>query len=123
MPASQPFRRKPNACSLRPVVCLFLAVLFLYNPFFVIAGPGHGLHVRHPLSYRATVANSELSNYTVGSEKPPAVVAALLTREPTQPTAEYPSAAIQPHDFRSSTPQANCNSLYFRPPPRSPSLL
>jgi hypothetical protein len=50
-------------------LCLFLAVLFLYNPFFTIYGSPSGLNVRHPLSIRGTVASSELRRSLIQEEK------------------------------------------------------
>jgi hypothetical protein len=52
------------------VLCLFLAVLFLYNPFFTVYGSSGGLSLRHPLSVRGTLASSELRHSLVKEAKP-----------------------------------------------------
>jgi hypothetical protein len=46
---------------VRAGLSLFLVVLFFYNPFFTVYGSPAGLSVQHPLSFRGTVASSELS--------------------------------------------------------------
>jgi hypothetical protein len=51
-------------------LCLFLAVLFVYNPFFTIYGSPSGLSFRHPLSVRGTLASSELRRSLVKDVKP-----------------------------------------------------
>jgi hypothetical protein len=51
-------------------LCLLLAVLFLYNPFFTFYGSLSGLNFRHPLSMRGTVASSELRRSLVKEVKP-----------------------------------------------------
>jgi hypothetical protein len=126
MSAPQPFWRKPDACSLRAVVCFLLAILFLYNPFSVIAGPGHGLHVRHPVSFRATVASSELGHYTAETAKTLLQALAAVPRELMQVAPLYTAAAFRSEALPLPLPQAGCNSLWFRPPPFSqppPSVL
>jgi hypothetical protein len=50
-------------------LCLVLATLFLYNPFFAVHGSSQSLKVEHRLSYRATVASSELDCGTVDQAK------------------------------------------------------
>jgi hypothetical protein len=49
----------------RSGLCLLLAVLFLYNPFFTIHGSSHVLKVQDSLSFRSTVASSELRRFTL----------------------------------------------------------
>src|ERR1700731_3586172 len=44
----------------RIAVCFVLFALLLYNPFFTILSTSHDLSIQHPLSYRATLAGSEL---------------------------------------------------------------
>jgi hypothetical protein len=48
----------------RTGVCLALVALLLYNPFLTILSSSHEISVQHPLSYRATVASSELRRCT-----------------------------------------------------------
>src|SRR5215472_8086438 len=45
-------------------VCLILAALLLYNPFFAVPHPGSGLEVGHRASHRATVGASELQHFS-----------------------------------------------------------
>lgn len=45
-------------------VCLALATLLLFNPFFVTPRSGNGLEVCHPASHRATVGASELQHFS-----------------------------------------------------------
>jgi hypothetical protein len=99
-------------------MCLLLAVLFLYNPFFTIDGASNIPNVRHPLSYRATVASSELRRGTINPVKSLIpTLKVLVTRERMQAATVYPVALARPHDFFRSVPQVICSSLWFRPPP------
>jgi len=43
-------------------VCLVLATLLLFNPFFAAPRSGHNLEVCHPASHRATVGASEMQH-------------------------------------------------------------
>ena len=45
-------------------VCLILATLLLYNPFFAVPHSGNGLEIGHRASHRATVGASELQHFT-----------------------------------------------------------
>jgi hypothetical protein len=51
----------------RPAFCLLLIAFLLYNPFFTILSSSADVSVQHPLSYRATVAGSELRRCTMDS--------------------------------------------------------
>jgi hypothetical protein len=99
-------------------MCLLLGVLSLYNPFFTIEGASDIPSVRHPLSYRATVASSELRRGIVNPVKSriPAMEV-LAASERMQAATVYPVALALPHDFFRSVPQVICSSLWFRPPP------
>ena len=44
-------------------LCFALTLLFLYNPF-VAASPSGTLSIQHNPSYRATIASSELQNFS-----------------------------------------------------------
>jgi hypothetical protein len=102
----------------RAALCLLLAALSLYNPFFTIYGVSDISNVRHPLSYRATVASSELRRGTVNPVKSAIPrLAVLVTRERMQAATAYPVALARPQDFFRSVPQVICSSLWFRPPP------
>jgi len=45
-------------------VCLLLATLLLYNPFFAVPHSGNGLDIGHRASHRATVGASELQHFS-----------------------------------------------------------
>ena len=102
----------------RIAVCLALIALLLYNPFFTILSTSHDLSIQHPLSYRATLAGSELRRCTCKAAQPliPALdavivfAAALLT-----PSDE--GALVQPSDTLVPVVQALGESIWFRPPP------
>jgi hypothetical protein len=102
----------------RAAVCLVLVAVLLYNPFFTVLGTSHGLSVKHPLSYRATVAGSELRRCTVEPVDPliPELTAALLHAAVLlAPTHEV--TFVQPCDTAGLVSQAPCDSIWFRPPP------
>jgi hypothetical protein len=102
----------------RAAVCLVLVALLLYNPFFTILSSSRDLSVTHPLSYRATVAGSELRRCTIEPSDPliPELTAALLHAAILlTPTPEV--AFVQPSDTAGLLSQASCDSIWFRPPP------
>jgi hypothetical protein len=110
----QKLHLRPRSRAWPFAICLLLVALFLYNPFLTIYGASPIVNIQHPLSYRATIASSELRRCTVQPAKPlvPALEAAVafeLTK-----TAALEEAA--PVLFR-AIPQVICNSLWFRPPP------
>jgi hypothetical protein len=47
----------------RAWVCLLLAITFVYNPFLISSITSGSLSLRHPPSYRATVASPELLRF------------------------------------------------------------
>jgi len=99
-------------------ICLLLVALFLYNPFLTIYGTSSIVNIQHPLSYRATIASSELRRCTVGPAKPlvPGLQAAVAF-ELTKAAAREEAAPVLPRDLFRAIPQVICNSLWFRPPP------
>ena len=102
----------------RAAVCLVLVALLLYNPFFTILGNSRDLNVQHPLSYRATLAGSELRRCTFEIAQPliPALSAAIAVAAPLlTPSSEV--AVVQPTDTVGPVPQPPCDSIWFRPPP------
>jgi hypothetical protein len=117
-------RRKPHlrlqrcAGPWRVALCLILVALFLYNPFLTIYGASPIVNVQHPLSYRATIASSELRRCTVEAAKPlvPALEAAVAF-ELAQTAATPEVAPVLPRDLFRAIAQVICNSLWFRPPP------
>jgi hypothetical protein len=97
---------------------LVLVALLLYNPFFTILSSSRDLSVTHPLSYRATVAGSELRRCTIEPSDPliPELTAALLHAAILlTPTPEV--AFVQPSGTAGLLSQASCDSIWFRPPP------
>jgi hypothetical protein len=102
----------------RAAVCLVLVALLLYNPFFTILSSSQDLSVRHPLSYRATVAGSELRRCTIEPADPliPELTAAILHASIlSTPTHEV--GFVQPSGVAGLLSQASCDSVWFRPPP------
>jgi hypothetical protein len=54
-------RTSPLRISRRAAVCLLLGIFFLYNPFFTICpASGPSAAIQHHVSYRSTIASSEL---------------------------------------------------------------
>jgi hypothetical protein len=108
-------------------VCLLLGVLFLYNPFFTVHDVSGDLQVRHPLSYRATVASSELRRCTIDPAKPlvpPIEILALAFGMADPPTTAIPDFSRRQQlsdDFATVTQQVVLEGLWFRPPPASAS--
>ena len=107
-----------NRARNRAAVCLVLIALLLYNPFFTILGTSQDLSVKHPLSYRATVAGSELRRCTIDSTDPlvpelraPILHAAILF------TPTHQVVHVQPSDTAGLLSQASCDNIWFRPPP------
>jgi len=102
----------------RAAICVLLVALLLYNPFLTILGASQDLSVKHPLSYRATVAGSELRRCTMEPADPliPELTAAILHAALLlTPTCEV--AFVQPSDIAGLLPQASCDNIWFRPPP------
>jgi hypothetical protein len=101
-------------------LCFLLATLFLHNPFFTIYGSSPILKVQHPLSYRGTVASSELRRSRVTEVQPKVFAPEEAVLEAVAPAA--PSAVVtgvsqhEPLDFQ---PLTLSESLWFRPPPVS----
>jgi hypothetical protein len=102
----------------RAAVCLVLIALLLYNPFFTILGTSQDLSVKHPLSYRATVAGSELRRCTIDSTDPlvPELRAAIL-HAAILFTPTHQVVLVQPGDTAGLLSQASCDNIWFRPPP------
>jgi hypothetical protein len=102
----------------RAALCFVLVALLLYNPFFTILGNSLDVSVQHPLSYRATVAGTELQRGMLELSNPliPALTAAILhAASLLSPSHEI--AFVQPSDAVGLVSLAICDSIWFRPPP------
>jgi hypothetical protein len=102
----------------RTVICLALVGFLLYNPFLTIFSVSQDLIVRHPLSYRATVAGTELRCGTL--QKMESLSAPLTIAIPCgllqPPIAKQNSLRLA--DARTvAVSQVLCDALSFRPPP------
>ncbi|MCU1242437.1 MAG: hypothetical protein JWO71_3163 [Candidatus Acidoferrum typicum] len=102
----------------RSAVCLVLVAFLLYNPFFTILGNSRDLNVQHPLSYRATLAGTELQRGMLEAANPliPELETAILYAASFFcPSHEV--TLVQPNDTAGPMSQASCDSIWFRPPP------
>ena len=101
------------------VISVLLVALLLYNPFFTILSTSRDPTVRHPLSYRATLAASELRRCTLDAEQQPLVpdLAAAIVHAATLLSPSPEIALIRPNDPAGLLTQALCGSIWFRPPP------
>jgi hypothetical protein len=109
-----------GSCEMRgrAALCLVLIALLLYNPFFTVLSVSQDLSVQHPLSYRATVAGSELRRCTFEAGKPllPALSAAIFWVSVLfAPSHEV--GLIEPIDSVGPVSQELCDCVWFRPPP------
>ncbi len=113
-------RGNSSAALWRVALCVTLAALFLYNPFLAVYGTSPIANIQHPLSYRATVAGSELQTCTVAPEGPlaPALEVA-VAREGLPAAATTPVWPALTGDTIRPVRRVICNSLWFRPPPVS----
>jgi hypothetical protein len=105
--------------SWRGAVCLLLAVFFLYNPFVTICmGSGPSKVIGHPVSYRSTIASSELGCGTVQHTKlgvPPLKVLVAIEKFLLQEKDDI--RPIPTDDAVRAVTQDFATSLWFRPPP------
>jgi hypothetical protein len=109
--------RELNVSRWQAILCLLLALLFLYNPFMTAPSSGLGLNLRHSASHRATVGSSELQQFTATERHAPTIQMDGLIREVllVKPLVFKRFATL---DLEVRSPQnvlpAN---LWFRPPP------
>jgi hypothetical protein len=99
-------------------LCLLLAVLFLYNPFFNIYGWPSGLNFRHPLSVRGTLASSELRHSLVKEVKPKIETSQVADLGVFEFSVAFEICALVPQ-VQSFVPKQEIlsSSLCSRPPP------
>jgi hypothetical protein len=99
-------------------VCLVLATLLLYNPFFAAPRSGNSLDLCHPASHRATVASSELQHFS-----PTDGWGTLPAMDATEAGVALPLPVLSAHFLFVSPPallppqQFFGPGLWFRPPP------
>jgi hypothetical protein len=100
------------------LVCLTLAILFLYNPFLGMASSGDGLNIRHSASHRATVGASELQHFSpTSARKIFAVPAAALLSWLVAPVTSTTRAVVETSTPSHFVDPLLCADLWFRPPP------
>jgi hypothetical protein len=101
------------------VTSVLLVALLLYNPFFTILSSSRDLSVKHPLSYRATLAGSELRRCMMDESQQPLIpgLAAAIAHAATLFSPSSKITLIQPNDPPGLLTQALCDSIWFRPPP------
>ena len=99
-------------------ICLILATLLLYNPFFAVPHSGSSLEIGHRASHRATVGASELQHFSPidGWGALPAIDAGAVV-------VVLPLTELSPQFFLPLlpiprfSPQFFGPGLWFRPPP------
>ncbi len=102
----------------RILVCLTLAILFLYNPFLGMASPGNGLNIRHTDSHRATVGASELQHFSpTSARKIFAVPVATLLGWLVSPVTSAARTLVENKTPSYFVDPLLCADLCFRPPP------
>jgi hypothetical protein len=112
------WERQSSGERRRAGVCLALVALLLYNPFLTILSSPQDVSVRHPLSYRATVASSELRRCTTERTKPLLPeLAAVLFYAAIFLRAGDAIIVVEAHDAVAPVSLAACDSVWFRPPP------
>jgi hypothetical protein len=101
------------------VTSVLLVALLLYNPFFTILSSSRDLSVRHPLSYRATLAGSELRRCMMDEGQQPLIpdLDAAIAHTATLLSPSPEIALVQPRDTAGHLSQDLCDSIWFRPPP------
>jgi hypothetical protein len=111
-------RIEPNKTRWYAAASLLLVALLLYNPFFTILSSSRDLSVQHPLSYRATLAGSELRRCTMEAARPLIpVLDAAVVHAATLLTPSHEIALVRPSDTAGLLSQALCDNIWFRPPP------
>jgi hypothetical protein len=101
-------------------ICLALALLFLYNPFFVLRSSSEFPNVQRTPSYRSTIASSELQSSRLTPARPQVEIfdEAAVERTALAPATTAP-AARRTREIEAPPPQLILvfSSLWFRPPP------
>jgi hypothetical protein len=100
-------------------ICLVLGLMLLYNPFFTICHtPGPTPTIEHHVSYRSTIAASELgcSNLQQHTEVSVEPVVALIATlfDAVRPTEVI---AVRPSEETVAASDGFASPLWSRPPP------
>ena len=100
-------------------MCFLLSLLLLYNPFLVTTESSGALSLRHPPSYRATVASSELQKFKSQESREDIAIADrdLLERFALLLPQLRPSAKYCDTEARRPADRFLSGNLWFRPPP------
>jgi len=103
----------------RGLLCMLVAITFLYNPFLGTASALGGRSVSHLPSFRATVASLELLKFAPEEKREtPAVqecdVQAPAVVAPVCPETTFPAFSSSEYRPVQFVPKGN---LFFRPPP------
>jgi len=103
----------------RVVLCLLIAITFLYNPFLGAASGLSGRTVSHLPSFRATVASLELLKFAPEEKQETAAaqecdVQAPIVLVPVRPETTFPVSRASEYRPLQFVPKGN---LFFRPPP------
>lgn len=116
-PSNSELLGAPGKTTAQVAFCLLLMALLLYNPFFTVLSISQDLSIQHILSYRATVAGSELRRCTfdAGEQLIPALRAVFSHAALFTPRTEI--ARVRPSDSPLFVQQTPCDSIRFRPPP------
>ena len=103
----------------RVVLCLLVAITFLYNPFLGSASALSGRTVSHLPSFRATVASLELLKFAPEEKRETATaqecdVQTPIVLAPVRPETTFPASRASEYRPVQFVPKGN---LFFRPPP------
>src|SRR6202035_1633896 len=100
------------------VVCLALAVLFLYNPYLAVTPSSNVLNIHHSLSYRATVGSSELQHFSpTDARKILALSVATVLSWLDSPANPIVSRVTEVSADPARAFELVCSDQWFRPPP------
>jgi hypothetical protein len=97
-------------------LCLFLATLFLYNPFQTATSACGSSNINHRASYRATLATSELQHFTPTDERDFSIPATVLGTRIEIPENLHDGWTLEPAPVVHSGQFLRAD-LWFRPPP------
>jgi hypothetical protein len=105
--------------SVRHLLCLLLALTFLYNPFLGATPSAKYPSVSHPPSFRATVASSELLKF---KPKEQGEIQVVQHQDFALPAVAVASDSNNPVRFAiagapSLVQHLPSGNLWFRPPP------